>query len=233
MDKGKLTLGVCVMLGLVFLGLMIPRAASTFRSFERTVSVKGLCEQEVNADKVIWPLSYKVMGNDLGALYSEIEKKNATVEEFLRAGGIEPKEITLSVPSVSDKYAQEYGNNDRTFRYVATATLTVCTDQVDKVLALMDRQSDLIRRGIVLFSDWETRPQFNFEGLNEIMPRMIEEATKNAREVAEKFAKDSGSRLGKIKEASQGTFSIESRDSNTPHIKRVRIVTYITYYLTQ
>jgi hypothetical protein len=60
---------------------------------------------------------------------------------------------------------------------------------------------------------------------------MIEEATKNAREVALKFAKDSESELGKIKSANQGTFSIEDRDSNTPYIKKVRVVTNVTYYL--
>ena len=70
-----------------------------------------------------------------------------------------------------------------------------------------------------------------YEGLNEIKPQMIEEATKNAREVAEKFAKDSDSKIGKIKSANQGTFSIEARDSNTPYIKRVRVVTSVTYYL--
>ena len=60
---------------------------------------------------------------------------------------------------------------------------------------------------------------------------MIEQATKNAREAAEKFAKDSESKLGKIKSAQQGLFSIEDRDSNTPYIKEVRVVTTVDYYL--
>ena len=73
--------------------------------------------------------------------------------------------------------------------------------------------------------------EFKYEGLNAIKPQMIEEATKNAREAAEKFAKDSDSRLGKIKTANQGTFTIENRDSNTPYIKKIRAVTSVTYYL--
>ena len=76
------------------------------------------------------------------------------------------------------------------------------------------------------------RTQFLFNGLNNIKPAMIEEATRNAREVAEKFAHDSGSKLGKIKRASQGQFSVEDRDSNTPYIKRLRIVSTVEYYLT-
>jgi uncharacterized protein len=61
---------------------------------------------------------------------------------------------------------------------------------------------------------------------------MVEEATTKAREVAEKFAKDSKSKLGKIKKASQGQFSINNRDKNNPHIKKIRVVSTVEYYLS-
>lgn len=231
MDKGKFFLGICIFAGLSVLGAMLPRMAYEFKSFDRIVSVKGLCEKEVPADKVIWPLVYKVVGDDINTVYNEIEVKNRIIMAFLRNGGISDNEITVSVPSISDKYAQEYGDNDRRYRYVVTNTLTVCTANVDNVLALMSQQAELMRKDIVLSNEWDSQPKFNFEGLNDIKPEMIEEATLNAREVAKKFAKDSGSKLGKIKEATQGTFSIEDRDSNTPYIKKVRVVTYVTYYL--
>ena len=230
-NKGKIYLGLAIMAGLVFLGLMLPRTAREFRSFERTVSVKGLCEREVPADKVIWPVVYKVVGNDLGSVYRSIENKKETIIAFLKKGGIDPEDISVSVPSLSDKDAQEYGGNTRLYRYVATCTLTVCSNEVDKVLALMAAQSELLSKDIILDSGWDSTPQFLFEGLNALKPEMIEEATKNARQVAEKFAKDSGSSLGKIRTASQGTFSIEARDSNTPQTKKVRVVTSVTYYL--
>ena len=111
--------------------------------------------------------------------------------------------------------------------------ITVCTSDVDAVLTLMSRQSELLKKGIVTggANQWENPVEFKYEGLNGIKPEMIEEATMNAREAAEKFAKDSDSRLGKIKTASQGTFTIENRDSNTPYIKKVRVVTSVVYYL--
>ena len=67
--------------------------------------------------------------------------------------------------------------------------------------------------------------------INEIKPEMVEEATKKAKEVAEKFALDSKSRVGKIRSATQGLFTITDRDQNTPEIKKVRVVTTISYYL--
>lgn len=232
MDKGKFYSGLFIMLGLIFLGLMFPRAVERYRSYDRTVNVKGLCEIEVKADKVIWPIVYKVMSNDIQSLYDQTDAGNAIIVDFLKSGGVSSGEISVSVPQISDKLANEYGDNNRAFRYIATNVVTVCTEDVDKVLALMSEQSVLLKRGVVTVdNDWENPVEFKYEGLNDIKPQMIEDATRNAREVAEKFAKDSDSKLGKIKTANQGTFSIEARDSNTPYIKRVRVVTSVTYYL--
>ena len=232
MDKGKFYSGLFIMVGLVVLGMMFPRAVEKYRSYDRTVNVKGLCEKEVKADKVIWPVVYKVMANDIQSIYDQTDRSNETIVDFLKAGGIEVSEITVSVPQISDKFANEYGNNDRAYRYIATNVITVYTDKVDDVLSLMSKQSDLLKKGIVTGgNNWENPVEFKYEGLNEIKPAMIEEATMNAREAAEKFAKDSDSRLGKIKTANQGTFTIENRDSNTPYIKKVRVVTSVTYYL--
>ena len=232
MNKGNFYAGLAVMVGLMVLGIMIPVAVKEYRSFDRTVVVKGLCEKEVEADKVIWPITYKVMSNDVQSVYDMTDNSNAQIMDFLKSGGISEAEITVSVPSVSDKLANEYGDNNRAFRYIATNVVTVCSDKVDDVLALLSRQSELLRKGVVISGNsWENPLEFKYEALNELKPIMVEEATKNAREVAQKFASDSGSRLGKIKTASQGVFSIESRDSNTPHIKKVRVATSVTYYL--
>ena len=232
MDKGKFYSGLFIMVGLVMLGMMFPRAVEKYRSYDRTVNVKGLCEKEVKADKVIWPVVYKVMANDIQSIYDQTDGSNAVIMDYLKAGGIDASEITVSVPQISDKFANEYGNNDRAYRYIATNVITVCTDKVDDVLGLMSKQSDLLKKGIVTGGNtWENPVEFKYEGLNEIKPAMIEEATMNAREAAEKFAKDSESKLGKIKTANQGTFTIENRDSNTPYIKKVRVVTSVTYYL--
>ncbi len=234
MDKGKFFSGLFIMIGLMVLGLMIPRAVSEFRSYDRTVNVKGLCEREVKADKVIWPVVYKVMANDIQSLYDQTDSNNEAIVEFLTKGGIDRAEITVSVPQISDKFANEYGNNYRAYRYIATNVITVYSDKVDTVLKLMSEQSDLLKKGIVTGGNsWENPVEFKYEGLNDIKPGMIEEATRNAREAAEKFAKDSDSRLGKIRTANQGTFTIENRDSNTPYIKKIRVVTSVTYYLTR
>lgn len=221
------------MVGLVAVAISIPQAVRILNAASRNVSVRGLCEREVMADKVIWPLQYSIAGDDLTALYKQMEANDAAIRRFLNNGGIENGEITTSAPNVSDVFTQEYGGNNRRFRYVIKSTTTVSTGKVDKVLELMGHQSDLLRSGITLESGWDSRPTFSFESLNDIKPEMIEEATKNARASAQKFADDSGSRLGKIRNANQGYFTIEDRDSNTPQIKKVRVVTNVNYSLSR
>ena len=95
----------------------------------------------------------------------------------------------------------------------------------------MSELSEIGKQGIVLSGDYDSKPDYLYTGLSSIKPAMIEESTQNAREVANKFAADSDSRLGKIKTASQGQFSIEDRDQNNPHIKKVRVVSTVQYYL--
>ena len=200
MDKGKFFSGLAIMLGLMVLGAMLPKAVEKYRSYDRIVNVKGLCEKEVKADRVIWPIVYKVMANDIQSIYDQTDAGNAAIMSFLQSGGIEASEISVSVPAISDKFANEYGDNDRAFRYIAKNVITVYTSDVDKVLSLMGRQSELLKQGIVTggANQWENPVEFKYEGLNDIKPQMIEEATENAREAAKKFAKDSGSRLGPV-----------------------------------
>ena len=138
----------------------------------------------------------------------------------------------MNAPDIIDLDAERYSNNQTGYRYNVTAVITVTSTQVDLVRRLISEQGELLKQGIAITGgDYRYSVQYDYTDLNRIKPQMIEEATKNARAAAEKFASDSDSELGKIKHAYQGQFSITDRDSNTPYIKKVRVVTTIDYYL--
>lgn len=220
------------MIGLIFIGVCMVVAVCKFKSYDRSVSVKGLCEKEVMADKVIWPLIHKVVGNDMEQIYREITSKNNVIVNFLKEEGITAQEISVAAPNVVDLKADRYSPQSATYRYNVTCVITVASDKVNKVRELMEKQGELISKGVTLVSgEYQYHTIYEFTALNDIKPEMIEEATANARQVAQKFAEDSKSRLGKIKRATQGQFSISDRDINTPYIKNVRVVTSIEYYL--
>lgn len=225
-------LAIGIFLGLLALGSTHTRGIIQFRALERTVEVKGLSEREVNADLAIWPIVFQVASDDLGALYAKLESDGATITGFLRESGFEDTEIASSPPTIVDKVAQQYGSGSIDLRYTATRTVTVYSDKVELVRSTTDRLIELGREGIVLSGGgWSDSTEYVFSGLNDIKPSMIEEATREARAVAQKFAEDSESRLGKIRRADQGQFSIRDRDRTSSHVKIVRVVCTVEYYL--
>ncbi|MCB1182777.1 SIMPL domain-containing protein [bacterium] len=231
--RTTLVLGVCLVAAGAVLGWTLGSGALRVKALDRTVVVKGLAEREIPADVVIWPIAFTAADNDLNALYGTIGGQSAAIEKFLAGAGIPADEITRNAPAIVDKLAQSYGGNEARFRYSATQVVTVYSRDVARVRAAQKGLADLGRQGIVFSGEqYGTQTQYLFTGLNDIKPDMIEEATRNAREVGEKFARDSSSTLGKIRSAQQGQFSITDRDQNNPHIKKVRVVSTVEYYLS-
>ncbi|MEX0720556.1 MAG: SIMPL domain-containing protein [Balneolaceae bacterium] len=233
-QRSSIILGISIFLGLAVLGYLLSNAAITFKEYERTVTVKGLSEQEHPADIIIWPIQFTEASNNLEDIYIALENNAGKVKSFLKEQGIEEDEISMASPVVTDKSAQRYGgNNESQFRFVATQSVTVYSKKVDAVRAVRNKMADLGKQGVTLSGEeYQVQTEYLFTRLNEIKPQMIEEATKEAREVATKFAEDSNSELGKIKTAYQGQFSISPRDNNNPHIKNIRVVSTVVYYLS-
>ncbi len=226
-------LAVGLVAGLALLGWLLGSSLIRFKEFERTVTVKGLAEREVPADIAIWPVMFTTAGNDLGQVYAQLAADEQKLTDYLQKQGFATEEITVAPPAVTDKLAQQWGGSgDVGLRYTATQTVTVYTTRVDVVRKAKSGLAELGRQGLVITgNDYQGQTQYLYTGLNDLKPGMVEEATRNAREVAQKFATDSDSRLGKIKQAQQGVFSISDRDANTPYIKKVRVVSTIEYYL--
>lgn len=222
------------MIGLLALAISFPVGIAKYTASKHRVSVRGLCEKEVKADRAIWPISFKVAGNDLATTNAEVKKQQEIVMDWLLEKGFAKDEISISAPSIDDNKNTSYSSDNIRFDYIIKSTVTVCTKNVDLVVSLQSQQFELLNKGIAISSGnyWgDTKVTYDFTALNDIKPEMIEKATTNAREAAEKFAKDSGSKVGRITNASQGQFSINSRDSETPYIKTVRVVTSVEYQL--
>ena len=221
---------IAIVAGLALLGFFVSKGLTSIANQEQYVTVKGLAERDVLANKVVWPLPYKCVSNDMQTLYDNIEKNRDIVLSFLKESGITDNEIVISAPAVTDRLAQSYIPDNIQFRYQAEAVITVISPQVEKVIELMGKQIELMKDGVIISDEYSYQTQFEYTALNDIKPAMVEEATRNARAVAQKFAEDSDCKLGNIKQATQGQFSITS-DETTPQIKNIRVVTTVKYAL--
>lgn len=221
-----------VAVGLLALGLTLRSGLNSLSAKDRTVEVRGLAEREVSANKVTWPVCYSLVGNDMADLYSRMNKTNSVITEFLTSNGVKADEVSVNAPKVTDMQADRYNDTPVPYNFRLSVVITVVSSNVDNIAALIKRQGELLKQGVAISSNDYSNPTiYEYTALNDVKPGMIAEATENAREAAMKFADDSHSKIGKIKSARQGQFSIDDRDPYTPQIKTIRVVTSLTYYL--
>ena len=231
--KDKTIIGAALIaLGLMCLGWFVKAGIDNFANKDRKVNVKGLAEREVEADKVTWPIVSKEVGNNLPELYDRIGETQRKIKAFLLRSGIKEAELTENAPQVVDLQAREYSDNNKPYRYIVTSVITVTSSQVKQVRQIIARQGDLLKEGVAIVDGgYENPVKYEYVSFKEMKPKMMQEAIENAEKTAQQFAENSHSQLNKIVSADQGQFSIENRDDNTPYIKKVRVVTTVTYSL--
>ena len=180
----------------------------------------------------IWPLSFTIGSNaSLPDFQKELINNIDTVSDFLKSHGLSENDFTVQAPNITDTSFGTYGYDKPKYRYIAKQQILIRSKNVKAVKTAQEHSLDLTTSNIALNQDYDAQIVYEFTDLNSIKPEMIGEATKNARAAAEKFASDSGSSVGKIRTASQGYFSIENAAIGLEEKKKVRVVTYLTYYL--
>ena len=236
------TFGAIVLaVGIAVAGWFVGNGFVKGRAADRFVSVKGVAEREVKADLALWPIRFVAADDNLDRAQARIGESAAKVGTFLEKNGIDPSRAELQEFEVTDTRANPYGGRDAATRFIISQTVMVRSDDPDVVFAASQKVSDLVTAGVVLSSGpmgpGGGGPTFLFTKLNDLKPPMIAEATAAARQAAEQFAKDSGSNLAGIRQASQGLFVILPRDQapgvqeQQQRVKIVRVVSTIEYYL--
>eukprot|EP00003_Mantamonas_plastica_P029680 TRINITY_DN7079_c0_g1_i1.p1 TRINITY_DN7079_c0_g1~~TRINITY_DN7079_c0_g1_i1.p1 ORF type:complete len:245 (-),score=46.99 TRINITY_DN7079_c0_g1_i1:590-1324(-) len=224
--------------GLAASGWLVGNGLENMRSLDRFVTVKGLSERDVKADKAVWPITFVATDDSLQTAQAKIDADTKTLLDFLATHGIAREQTELQNLQVTDQLAQSYRSGPIESRYIVNQTIQVRSDDVDAVVGASQDIGKLLQGGIVLGGQgYNPGPSYLFTGLNDIKPGMIAAATENAREAALQFATDSGGQLGGIRRATQGLFQILAADG-APNMneagqinKTVRVVTTMEYLI--
>jgi hypothetical protein len=217
-------------IGLIAGGYLLGDGLLRAKMADRSVTVRGLAERDVTADLATWTIAYSAQSTDLQSAQTDIDQDTNAITAFFKELGFQADALKPTGANVN-----QYSNNGIP-QYTIRQRLSLRTNDIDKAQAAVARQFDLVRRGVVLEDG--SGMSYTFTKLDEIKPEMVAEATKDARKSAEQFAEDSGTDVGGIKSATQGYFSIDSRDgdaggygvTDTPY-KKVRLVTTVNFYL--
>lgn len=231
--KGNYNLSIILLsISIALAGYFVSETLTKSNQNNRSVRLKGLAVREMPADVAVWPMEIKLSGNELSVLHAKVQDQKKKVKAFFLSMGFDENEINVGATNVVDRTMNAYNNDFKGDRYLAVANLTIRTKDIALIQEAHANSVDLTAEGILLSSQNQWSPiQYSFSGLNDIKPEMIEMATVNAKEAADRFAKNSDSHIGKIKTASQGLFTISDLDLNTPETKVVRVVSTIEFYL--
>ncbi len=224
-------------LGIGVAGLGVGMGLERFRMADRTVTVKGLAEKDVDSDFAVWTLGFRRGGVDFGAVQRALSQDRDRVVEFLQKQGFAATEIEVRPLQVQDLWAREYGGNNQPLRFQGTGQVLVKSAKPLAVEAAALAVDPLIQAGIQLgANDGPAGPRYQLRGFNEVKSPLLAEATANAREQAQKFAAEAGATLGKLRSANQGVIQIgaaggEGFDDGSARVKRLRVVSTFSYVL--
>lgn len=217
--------------GIALSGFLLGSSLIKFKKLDRSVEVRGLAERIVDSDQAVWSINYSASSDQLNDVNNKVTLIQAQVIQFLTEQGFTAEEIIKDPININDKTTQEYGEAKGP-RFIARGTIKVDTRKVKEATIASQKTDDLLKKGIALSS---SRINYYFTDLNSIKPAMLEEATRNAREAAEGFAKNANADVGGIRRAYQGLFSISSPlseyDSESSIKKKIRVVTQVDFYL--
>ena len=216
-SAGVLTSGMIV--GGYLLGNGLVRANEA----QRSVTVRGLAEKEVIADLATWTIAYSATAEDFAVAQASVDEDSTAIRGFFKELGFPADALAptgVNVSQFTDNGVQKFTVRQR---------MTLRSKDIERAQDAVKRQFELVRRGVVL--EEGSGMAYTYTRLNDIKPALIAEATANARESAVQFAKDSGSKLGGIRNANQGVVTINDRDQGSPHVKKVRVVTTVEYFL--
>lgn len=217
-------------IGMTVGGYLLGDGLLRAKEAERAVTVRGLAERNVTADLATWTISYSASSRNLAEAQGKVRGDTRSIEGFFKDLGFPEDALQPTGANVSSY------TNDGITTYTVRQRLALRTDDIERAQKAVARQFDLVGRGV--FLEEGSGMSYTFTGLNEIKPEMVAEATRDARAAAQQFAEDSGARVGAIKDATQGYFSIEARDgdgggwgvSDSPY-KKVRVVTTVNFSL--
>jgi uncharacterized protein len=230
----SLITSIVISIGIALSGFFVGNGISNIHKFDQYISVRGLAEKQVRANKVIWEIAYSVHGNSIKEIYSDVDRSQQAILKYLTTAKIAESAIQFGSPSVNlntQTNSNKNPNGINKSSYTGYNKITVVTDKVDLIQQLSQKTNQLIANDILISS---SNLKYLYTDLNQIKPEMLNRATANAKAVAEQFALHANTDVGKIRQASQGLFSINNSDDSygdqDPN-KIVRVIVNTQYFL--
>ena len=214
MNKNIITIAVASLGFIIGLGLL-GNAIKNRNKSENTISVTGLGTKKFTSDLITWNGNFSRNDFDLKAAYDALSNDKKVIENYLVSKGIAKQDIVFSAVDIQKQFnyvSDSSGSSHQTFAgYQLSQSVSLESKDVAKIENLSRNITEIINLGIEFTS---SKPNYFYTKLAEVKQEMIANATKDAKERAEKIAENAGSSLGNLKKATMGVIQITAPNSN-------------------
>jgi hypothetical protein len=204
-------LGISFIVGSWFISTMLKKKNET----NDVIEVTGLAEENFSSDLIVWTGSFNRLTMDLKESYKLLKTDENVVKTYLKEKGISDNEMVFSSVAINQDYeyvTEPGGGSRRIFNgYRLVQTVRIESKDVPKIEKISREVTELIDRGVELNSD---APAYYYTKLADLKIKMIANATKDARERAEKVAENAKAKLGQLQQADMGIFQITAQNSS-------------------
>ncbi|QTN32485.1 SIMPL domain-containing protein [Akkermansiaceae bacterium] len=233
--RSNIAVALIVSAGIAAAGYFASQTLYNAKVAVNTAQAKGLAERTVIADRADWTIGLTVSGkskSEIPELYAQAEAQQKQIVAILREAGFNEGEVRAEILTHSMREYRDENQNLVEETHSIGGSISVSTPRVELVDPARSEVNKLLSQGMNITN---FTPKYDFTGINEIKPAMLKEAARNARIAASEFAQNAGAKVGKIRSAYQGGFTVEdagSGNGSSSLTKEVRVVTTIDFYLT-
>ena len=181
-----------------------------------TISVTGLGQTNFTSDLIVWEAKFSQINTDLKQAYSDLKKDKETILEYFKSKGLSDHVIVFNAVQTDKNFKQNYTSDGKYLGeeftgYTLTQTVQINSNDVEKVEKISREVTELLNKGIQLYS---IPPRYYYTKLEDLKIEMVAQATDNAHVRAKSIAENSGAKLGELSVAQMGIFQITGQNSN-------------------
>lgn len=207
---------IIIALAVVIAGYLLANGYKNRAKVSESISVTGAGEESFTSDLIVWRASFSKRNMDLKAAYAELNSDQKAIKSYLAKKGVKADELIFEAVDIQKDFFYEYDANGQIRNtvfngYVLTQNLKIQSKNVDLVENVSREVTELIDAGVELNS---FTPEYYYTKLAQLKVKMIEAATKDAKNRAEKIALNAGGELGGLKNAEMGVFQITGENSS-------------------
>lgn len=224
MKDTKVLSSIIIGIAIIVTAFILGKAFKNRNENLDAISVIGLGTKDFVSDEILWSGSFTTNNDDIKTAYNKIISDQKIVKDFFVNKGFQSSEFSFGAVNFQKKFKEiRKENPENTYQnqyeqvfdgYQATQTISFSAkknpDMMKRIEAVSSKTSELINSGIELSSN---SIQYTYSDLPSLKQSLIEKATKDASERANKIVNTADGSIGKLKTASMGVFQITGQGS--------------------